>query len=63
MVGSYIPLVESLESKIDEVGEMGKRPLCKVCSSVVKDKVQGKPEFILSLENCASIGCINYIRD
>ena len=45
------------------MGDMGERPLCKVCGSLVKDEVQGEPEFILPLENCASIGCINYIRD
>jgi hypothetical protein len=45
------------------MGDMGERPICEARSSLVKDEVQGKPEFILPLENCASIECINYIRD
>ncbi len=63
MVGSYVSLVETLESQTSEMGDVGERPLREVSSSMVKDEIQGEPEFILPLENCPSIGCINYIRD
>jgi len=45
------------------MGEMGKGTRCKVWGYVAKDEIQEEPECILSLENCASIGSNQYIRD
>ena len=40
-----------------EMGEVGKGTYCEVWVSMAKEEIQGEPEFILSLENCASVGC------
>jgi hypothetical protein len=40
-----------------EMGEVGKGTYCEVWVSMAKEEIQGEPEFILSLDNCASVGC------
>lgn len=55
MAATEIPTVE--------MGEVGKAAICEDWVSMAKDEIQGETEFILSLENCASIGCNQYIRD
>ncbi len=46
-----------------ELGEVGKGTHCEVWVSVAKDEIHGEHVLILSLENCAPIGCNQYIRD
>ena len=52
----------AIELPAVEMGELGKGTHCEVWVSKAKDEIQGEPEFILSLENCASLGCNQYIR-
>ena len=42
---------------------LGERSLHEGRYQVLTSEIQGKPEFILSLEMGASIECIRYIRD
>ena len=53
----------AIELPAVEIGEVGKGTHCEVWVLVARDEIQGEPECILSLENCASIGTNQYIRD
>ena len=45
-----------------EMGEVGKVDM-RNWVSMAKDELHGEPECIISLENCASLGSNQYIRD
>jgi hypothetical protein len=63
MVWTHVLYVAETEPQASEMGTVGEGPDHEVGNPLAQNEIQGEPEFILSLENCTSVECNEYIRD